>query len=66
MRKFSFFPNRFVTLKMFKNIRSFQSKSLIYGSPGVSKTTSAILYSCLNYVINSYEFEYDEIIAPKL
>jgi hypothetical protein len=39
---------------------------MLYGPPGVAKTTSIILYSYLNYVISSYEFEYDEIIAPNL
>jgi hypothetical protein len=39
---------------------------MLYGPPGVAKTTSIILYAYLNYVISSFEFEYNEIIAPKV
>jgi hypothetical protein len=38
----------------------------MYGPPGISKTSSIILYSYLCYLINQYEFEYDEVVAPDI
>lgn len=54
--KFSFFPKRLVTLQVFNILRTFKNRSLLYGAPGISKTTSIIFYSYLNYLISSYEF----------
>lgn len=50
--KFVFSPNRLVTTEVFQTLMKFKNKRLIHGPPGISKTTSIILYCYLNRYIN--------------
>lgn len=53
-QSFSFFPNRIVTCPIFRLIKQNQSKTLIFGPAGASKTTAIVLFTYLTHVINEY------------
>lgn len=38
----------------------------MHGPPGISKTSSIVLYSYLCYLINQYEFQFDEVVASDI
>jgi hypothetical protein len=48
------FPNRFATVPVFKKLTTLNSKTLMYGKPGISKTCSLISYAYLSRVITNY------------
>jgi hypothetical protein len=55
---FPFCPNRDVTPAIFRILRRFREKSIIYGPRGISKTTSIIFYCYLSRMISDYDMQY--------
>ncbi len=53
-KQFAFFPNRLVTVPIFKIVNNITKKTLVYGQAGISKTVSFAFYSYLSRLITIY------------